>query len=426
MPSTAHILTRPNSAPAPAPAPRGAGPSSQSGFAAQVEPLLRAADDAPTAPTPRVAPPTTPPPAKPPTPVPDATNATSAEAPTADEAAEPATESEHAEATDLSITVTLTPDPAAPLPTPIPKPDTTLAAQVQPGAIADSSAVPSGTESAETEVLGAAEPGPPLPPGLSATLAPQPGAGRAPVPAGRPEPQTRTAEDAPSAAPAATPAHLLRSAAHAEDAPPAALPMTTVLTAAAGPAHSAPKLAAEPASSPTTPDGAAVAALPPAAPTPPPGPSAAIETAAPAPPSRPHPIAQLAPTFTAIAQPGDSAAAKSLIIRLDPAELGHVQVRIDRPTGGPARVELIVERTDTLMMLMQDRPRLDQALTQAGVPPEGRTLQFNLGSQDQGAREHAGHSRPASGAWPEGAQSAEPLTIAPTARWQRAGIDITA
>ena len=67
------------------------------------------------------------------------------------------------------------------------------------------------------------------------------------------------------------------------------------------------------------------------------------------------------------------------MIRLAPTELGHVQVRIERPADAPARVVLAVERPDTLMLLMRDQPQLNRALDAAGVPPDGRTLQFALG-----------------------------------------------
>jgi len=107
---------------------------------------------------------------------------------------------------------------------------------------------------------------------------------------------------------------------------------------------------------------------------------------APAPPARPDwtgPAAQLGAAFIALpaAAPG---AAQTLVIRLDPLELGRVQIRVERSQDGPARVALSVERTDTLMLLLQDRPRLDQALDQAGVPAAGRIVEFSLASPQAG------------------------------------------
>jgi hypothetical protein len=101
--------------------------------------------------------------------------------------------------------------------------------------------------------------------------------------------------------------------------------------------------------------------------------------AAPARPDWTGPAAQLGAAFIAL-PPAAAGAAQTLVIRLDPLELGRVQIRVERSQDGPARVVLSVERTDTLMLLLQDRPRLDQALDQAGVPAAGRIVEFSLAS----------------------------------------------
>jgi hypothetical protein len=142
------------------------------------------------------------------------------------------------------------------------------------------------------------------------------------------------------------------------------------------------------------------------------------------------PAAQLAPAFVALAAPSQAGAPQRLLIRLDPAGLGHVQIRIDHAGDGPAHVVLAVERSDTLMLLLQDRPQLNQALTAAGVPPEGRTLQFSLadpgaGSTPGGMGTDGGGGNPGSG---QDTADREPPPRHPDAAfaWQRAGIDITA
>jgi hypothetical protein len=116
---------------------------------------------------------------------------------------------------------------------------------------------------------------------------------------------------------------------------------------------------------------------------------------------------------------------------------------------------LAVERADTLLLLLQDRPQLNQALDAAGLPPGGRTLQFSLVDAGVGAPSSPGSgpgetgfgagsgtgagpgngpgtgSGTGSGSGGGGAFSGQgspggghrpPATTA----WQRAGVDITA
>ena len=162
--------------------------------------------------------------------------------------------------------------------------------------------------------------------------------------------------------------------------------------------------------------------------------------AAPAAAIPPPPAQQLAPALIAIG-PAQAGMPQHLTIRLDPAELGRVQVRIERPTDGPAKVELAVERPDTLLLLLRDQTQLHRALDLAGVPPEGRTLHFSLAPPDPGAapRADAGGSgsqaRPDSHGQRRGTDRAsqsgdnaaeDPGYPRPRPVWRRAGIDITA
>ncbi len=73
------------------------------------------------------------------------------------------------------------------------------------------------------------------------------------------------------------------------------------------------------------------------------------------------------------------------MMRLEPPELGHVEIRIDRPTDAPARVDITVERTETLTLLLRDQPQLQRALDQAGVPPEGRSVTFHVAAPETAA-----------------------------------------
>lgn len=73
-------------------------------------------------------------------------------------------------------------------------------------------------------------------------------------------------------------------------------------------------------------------------------------------------------------------------IRLDPPELGRIDVRLDVDTGGKVTSRLVVERADTLDLLRRDAPQLERALQNAGLNTEGG-LQFSLRDQHSAQRE---------------------------------------
>ena len=115
-------------------------------------------------------------------------------------------------------------------------------------------------------------------------------------------------------------------------------------------------------------------------------------------PSAPSAVGQLTPVFASLASAAPGMP-NSLVIRLDPAELGRVQVRVDRTADGPAHVMLAVERSETLALFMHSQTQLHQALDAAGLAADGRTVQFSLSSGGQGfgdgrgAQGRAGHGQ---------------------------------
>lgn len=127
-----------------------------------------------------------------------------------------------------------------------------------------------------------------------------------------------------------------------------------------------------------------------------------------------------------------SSGPQHLTIRLTPPELGSLQIRIDQPAGGPPSIEIKVEHAQTLDLLLRDQPRLHQALDQAGVPTDGRSIALSLDdtAQDSSGR---GQHRASGSAWnhqnnssdlgPETEQSNRPILVQAT--W-RQGLDITA
>jgi flagellar hook-length control protein FliK len=68
-------------------------------------------------------------------------------------------------------------------------------------------------------------------------------------------------------------------------------------------------------------------------------------------------------------------------IRLDPADLGRIDVRIDVDRNGQVTSHLRVEKPETLAMLRQDAPQLQRQLDDAGFKTADGGLQFSLRDQ---------------------------------------------
>src|SRR5205085_4244671 len=89
------------------------------------------------------------------------------------------------------------------------------------------------------------------------------------------------------------------------------------------------------------------------------------------------PLSGLAMEIAASAKSGKS----RFEIRLDPADLGRIDVRIDVDRNGQVTSHLTVERPETLSMLRQDANQLQRALADPGFKTDGSGLQFSLRDQ---------------------------------------------
>ena len=65
-------------------------------------------------------------------------------------------------------------------------------------------------------------------------------------------------------------------------------------------------------------------------------------------------------------------------VRLDPAELGSVDVRVEVKANGEVKAHLVVERSDTLDMMLRDQKSLERSLAQAGLDVGQSGLQFSM------------------------------------------------
>lgn len=73
---------------------------------------------------------------------------------------------------------------------------------------------------------------------------------------------------------------------------------------------------------------------------------------------------------------------KQFDIRLDPPELGRVEVKLTIDDQGRAQAHLAVEKPQTLDMLQNDRSNLERALKDSGVDLSQNGLNFSLKGQD--------------------------------------------
>jgi flagellar hook-length control protein FliK len=68
-------------------------------------------------------------------------------------------------------------------------------------------------------------------------------------------------------------------------------------------------------------------------------------------------------------------------IRLDPPDLGRIDVRLDVDRDGHVTSRLVVERAETLDLLKRDSADLQRALQQAGLKTSDNALEFSLRQQ---------------------------------------------
>jgi flagellar hook-length control protein FliK len=91
-------------------------------------------------------------------------------------------------------------------------------------------------------------------------------------------------------------------------------------------------------------------------------------------------------------------------IRLDPPDLGRIDVQLNVDSSGHATSHLVVDRAATLDLLRRDAPVLERALQSAGLTTDSGSLQFSLRDQSFAGRDQA---PPAPVATPATASAAE-------------------
>ncbi|MGG5808889.1 flagellar hook-length control protein FliK [Falsiroseomonas sp. CW058] len=238
---------------------------------------------------------------------------------------------------------------------------TAAAAAPPPAAIAPPAVIPS-REGGTTGVDG--------PPRQAAGAVPdKPSRAPAAIPrAGEAVPTLELRPAGPPDMPASPPAI---AAAAPMDARAAPAPLTDALAPAV--LDPVPPATAEPPARPSSPDPPAP---PPAPPSSPPEVPAAARAATPI----PWPARQVAPFVVALALGPDA----RVTLTLEPAELGQVEVAIERGAAGEAQVRVTAERPETLALLQRDGRELERALHAAGLGERGTQLSFGLSAGSGG------------------------------------------
>ncbi len=161
----------------------------------------------------------------------------------------------------------------------------------------------------------------------------------------------------------------------------------------------------------------------------PPGAAGATHSTAASAPSpttaAPVPVAEVGVTIAMQAQLGKS----RFEIRLDPPELGRIDVELNVDSRGTVTSRLVVERPETLNLLVRDAPQLQRALQDAGLNTAGG-MQFSLA--DQGSANRNGFAEQNEFASPPASRDidGDAMPVAPLQSytvWARrnGGLDIT-
>jgi flagellar hook-length control protein FliK len=160
-------------------------------------------------------------------------------------------------------------------------------------------------------------------------------------------------------------------------------------------------------------------------------------------PERAAPVEQVAPALVGLLKT-TADGTQSVTVRLQPPELGRVQIRIDQTADGAARVDITAEKPETLQLLLRDEPRIQQVLDQAGILSGGRSVNFQVGapdvvgatasrpdsmsggSGDLGQGQSGGTWRQDEGSRGDRGPDPDLGQRQPRVRWFRTGLDITA
>ena len=98
--------------------------------------------------------------------------------------------------------------------------------------------------------------------------------------------------------------------------------------------------------------------------------------------------------------------ANHVTIRLQPASLGHVEVRLEIADDRLIQARVVVDKSETLDMLRRDSGQLERALSNAGLQTDSGGLNFSLRGQQHGhafGQQHGNGGQPGAAENPDAA-----------------------
>ncbi len=105
---------------------------------------------------------------------------------------------------------------------------------------------------------------------------------------------------------------------------------------------------------------------------------------------QPHPATQMVAAH--VSKAAHNGETKNITLKLDPPELGRVDVRLEFGKDKSVKAHLIVEKQETLLMLQRDASALERALQNAGLETDSGSLNYQM-AQDNYAFNSNGDGR---------------------------------
>ena len=107
-------------------------------------------------------------------------------------------------------------------------------------------------------------------------------------------------------------------------------------------------------------------------------------------------------------------------IRLDPPDLGRIDVTLNVDKQGQVTSHLVVDRSETLDLLRRDAPSLERALQSAGLKTDSGGLEFSLRDQSQQRSAPTTPSAPVTSPLPD--DELAPVAAAQRSYWRLGGV----